>query len=164
MLPLATIAITVLAASSAAPAGSARASARGPVPAAGAAADRGAKMDVWMVPHAHCDVGWLMSVDGYFNQRRWDGSENSQSVSNILTEVTKALDADHATRFIWSDVPDVGTVILLMWTQRTPPRISATGCMGGWGWSNHTMMVRPNPPRSPPPPKGQRSNVCSHRG
>ena len=60
-----------------------------------------ALLDVFMVPHAHCDVGWLMSVDGYFNQRRWDGSENSQSVSNILTEVTKALDADPAARFIW---------------------------------------------------------------
>ena len=21
-------------------------------------------LDVWMLPHAHCDVGWLMSVDG----------------------------------------------------------------------------------------------------
>ena len=41
-------------------------------------------LDVWMVPHAHCDVGWLMSVDGYFNPSRWDGSENSQSVSNIV--------------------------------------------------------------------------------
>jgi hypothetical protein len=29
-----------------------------------------AGLDVWMVPHAHCDVGWLMSVDGYFNERR----------------------------------------------------------------------------------------------
>ena len=61
-------------------------------------------LDVWMVPHAHCDVGWLMSVDGYFNKRHWDGSENEDSVSNILTSVTGALDADRSLRFIWSEV------------------------------------------------------------
>ena len=24
------------------------------------------QLDIWMVPHAHCDVGWLMSLDGEF--------------------------------------------------------------------------------------------------
>ena len=47
------------------------------VPAAPAAHDGASEvLDVWMVPHAHCDVGWLMSVDGYFNPSHYDGSEN----------------------------------------------------------------------------------------
>ena len=98
-------------------------------------------LDIWIVPHAHCDVGWLMSVDGYFNPRRWDGSENSQSVSNILTEVTKALDADRDLRFIWSEVK----WIQLWYPQQTPSmraafrRIIARGQLEfvGAGWSQN---------------------------
>ena len=98
-------------------------------------------LDVWMVPHAHCDVGWLMSVDGYFNARRWDGSENSQSVSNILTEVTKALSADETLRFIWSETK----WIEMWWPQQTPAmqaafkRIVKRGQLEfvGAGWSQN---------------------------
>ena len=98
-------------------------------------------LDVWMVPHAHCDVGWLMSVDGYFHARRWDGSENSQSVSNILTEVTKALDADETLRFIWSETK----WIEMWWPQQTPAmqaafkRIVKRGQLEfvGAGWSQN---------------------------
>lgn len=42
-----------------------------------AAADPHEIIDVWMVPHAHCEVGWLMSVDGYFNPNHYDGIENT---------------------------------------------------------------------------------------
>ena len=60
-------------------------------------------LDVWMVPHAHCDVGWLVSVDGYYNERQWNGGENPNSVHAILNTVTPALDADPSLRFIWSE-------------------------------------------------------------
>ena len=98
-------------------------------------------LDVWMVPHAHCDVGWLMSVDGYFNPSHYDGSENQDSVSNILTTVTQALDADESLRFIWSETK----WIEMWWPQQTPAmqaafkRIVKRGQLEfvGAGWSQN---------------------------
>ena len=108
-------------------------------------------LDVWMVPHAHCDVGWLMSLEGYFNQRRWDGSENSQSVDNILTEVTKALDADSSLRFIWSEAK----WIEMWWPRQTPAmqaamkRVVKRGQLefvgGGWSQVNLKSLSSPDP-------------------
>eukprot|EP00041_Stephanoeca_diplocostata_P029027 m.846990 g.846990 ORF g.846990 m.846990 type:complete len:521 (-) comp23479_c0_seq1:3314-4876(-) len=51
-------------------------------------------LDVFVLPHAHCDVGWLKTVEGYFNDQ----------VSDILTTVTNALDANASRRFIWSEI------------------------------------------------------------
>ena len=98
-------------------------------------------LDVWMVPHAHCDVGWLMSVDGYFNPSHYDGSENQDSVSNILTTVTQALDADESLRFIWSETK----WIEMWWPKQTPAmqaafkRIVKRGQLEfvGGGWSQN---------------------------
>ena len=78
---------------------------------------------------------------GYFSKRRWDGSENSQSVSTILTEVTKALDADISLRFIWSETK----WIEMWWPSQTPAmqaafrRIVQRGQLEfvGGGWSQN---------------------------
>eukprot|EP01051_Picozoa_sp_SAG22_P006678 SAG22_NODE_444_length_10453_cov_8.586343_9_plen_261_part_00 len=83
-------------------------------------ADPAALLDVWMLPHAHCDVGWLMSVEGYFNPRHYDGTENVESVSNILSSVTRALDADASLRFIWSE-----TKWIQMWWPAQSPAVQA---------------------------------------
>ena len=93
-------------------------SATGDLPARAAAAvsEDAPMLDVWMLPHAHCDVGWLMSVDGYFNPRHYDGTENVDSVSNILSSVTHALDADTSLRFIWSETK----WIQMWWPAQTP--------------------------------------------
>jgi hypothetical protein len=77
-------------------------------------------LDVWMVPHAHCDVGWLVSVDGYFNERQWNGGENPNSVHAILSTVTPALDADPSLRFIWSE-----TKWIEMWLPQQTPTMQA---------------------------------------
>jgi hypothetical protein len=77
-------------------------------------------LDVWMVPHAHCDVGWLMSVDGYFNERQWNGEENPNSVHAILSTVTPSLDADPSLRFIWSEIKWIE-----MWLPQQTPAMQA---------------------------------------
>ena len=105
------------------------------------AADPQEIIDVWMVPHAHCDVGWLMSVDGYFNPNHYDGSENTDSVSNILTTVTQSLDADPELRFIWSETK----WIEMWWPKQTAAmqaafkRIIKSGQLEivGGGWSQN---------------------------
>ena len=57
-------------------------------------------LDVWLIPHSHCDTGWMITVDEYYNQ----------SVQHILTTVTKQLSADANARFVWSE-----TKWLSMW-------------------------------------------------
>lgn len=57
-------------------------------------------LDVFVLPHAHCDTGWLETVEGYYNS----------SVRSILMTVTEALFADANRTFIWSEV-----VWLQMW-------------------------------------------------
>lgn len=51
-------------------------------------------LDILVVPHAHCDVGWLYTVDGYWRY----------AVHDILNTVISALDADSTLRFIWSEI------------------------------------------------------------
>ena len=54
----------------------------------------GRSLDIWVLPHAHCDVGWLYTVNGY-----WE-----YAVRDILNTVVDSLDADPSLRFIWSEV------------------------------------------------------------
>jgi hypothetical protein len=49
---------------------------------------------VHLIPHSHCDPGWLLTVDQYF----------SEQVRSILDSVISALEADPSRRFIWSEV------------------------------------------------------------
>jgi hypothetical protein len=63
-------------------------------------------LDFWLVPHAHCDVGWIDTPDAYYNN----------SVQHILTTVTKHLAADEGARFIWSET----FWLSLWWPQQSP--------------------------------------------
>eukprot|EP00039_Didymoeca_costata_P024844 m.11690 g.11690 ORF g.11690 m.11690 type:complete len:1093 (+) comp4504_c0_seq1:95-3373(+) len=87
--------------------------------------------EIFLLPHAHCDVGWLYTVDGYFNL----------SVSDILTTVVADLAANPTHRFIWSEVK----WIQLWWphqnstTQDTFRSLVYSGQfeLVGGGWSQH---------------------------
>ena len=91
-------------------------------------------LDVWLVPHSHCDVGWLKTVDGYFND----------SVQHILSTVTSRLDADPTARFVWSETK----WLAMWWPQQTPAvqaafrRIVTRGQIefvgGGWSQNDET--------------------------
>lgn len=94
-------------------------------------ADTTRDLDVWLIPHSHCDTGWIETVDGYYNS----------SVKLILSTVTAHLDADPSARFIWSE-----TLWLSMWwPQQTAPvqaafrRIVERGQFEfvGAGWSQN---------------------------
>lgn len=65
-------------------------------------------LEVWLVPHTHCDTGWIETVDSYYND----------SVSLILSTVTAHLDANPAARFVWSE-----TLWLSMWWPQQPPAV-----------------------------------------
>ena len=47
-----------------------------------------AVQDVYVLPHSHCDTGWLLTVDGYYEQ----------SVRSILDTVVATLHAEHSAR------------------------------------------------------------------
>jgi hypothetical protein len=49
---------------------------------------------IHLVPHSHCDPGWLLTADQYF----------SKEVRNIIESVISALEANPSRRFIWSEV------------------------------------------------------------
>jgi hypothetical protein len=49
---------------------------------------------VHLIPHSHCDPGWLLTADQYF----------STQVGSIIDTVVAALLADPSRRFIWSEV------------------------------------------------------------
>ena len=53
-----------------------------------------APLEVHIVPHSHCDVGWLETVDAYYDS----------IVGSALTTITRALAADPTRRFVWSEI------------------------------------------------------------
>jgi hypothetical protein len=87
------------------------------------------KHEIFLVPHAHCDVGWEWTIFGYYNN----------SVRHTLDSVTRDLGAHPTHRFIWSE-----TKWIEMWwphqnaaTRATFKRIVANGQFEfvGAGWS-----------------------------
>ena len=54
----------------------------------------GETLMVHIIPHSHCDPGWLDTFEQYYRR----------DVSRILTGVTNALSADPNKRFIWSEI------------------------------------------------------------
>ena len=97
--------------------------------AAAAAAAGASTHEIFLVPHAHCDVGWEWTIFGYYNN----------SVRHILDSVVADLGAHPAHRFIWSE-----TKWIEMWwprqnatTQATFRRIVRDGQFEfvGAGWS-----------------------------
>jgi hypothetical protein len=63
-------------------------------------------LEIFVMPHSHCDVGWHQTVFGYYNS----------SVANILTTVTNKLAADSKYRFVWSEVK----WFEMWWPDQTP--------------------------------------------
>ncbi len=51
-------------------------------------------LTIHLIPHSHCDPGWLLTADQYF----------AAQVHSIIDSVISALEADPARRFIWSEV------------------------------------------------------------
>lgn len=98
------------------------------------ATDDRSMLDVWLIPHSHCDTGWIETVDGYYND----------SVRLILSTVTEQLDADPSARFVWSETKWLS----MWWPQQTPPvqaafrRIVSRGQFevvgGGWSQNDET--------------------------
>ena len=52
------------------------------------------KLQVFVIPHSHCDPGWIKTFDEYFRQR----------TSNIITTVIQALVQDARRTFIWAEI------------------------------------------------------------
>lgn len=51
-------------------------------------------LTVHIIPHSHCDPGWLESFEGYYLSQ----------VHTILSSVTEALTADKRRKFIWAEM------------------------------------------------------------
>eukprot|EP01114_Cavostelium_apophysatum_P007845 TRINITY_DN2004_c0_g1_i3.p1 TRINITY_DN2004_c0_g1~~TRINITY_DN2004_c0_g1_i3.p1 ORF type:complete len:1212 (-),score=393.06 TRINITY_DN2004_c0_g1_i3:43-3678(-) len=61
-------------------------------------------LTVHVIPHSHCDPGWLQTYEEYYDQY----------VSDILTGVTQALNADPKKHFIWAEI----SFFKLWWEQQ----------------------------------------------
>ena len=91
------------------------------------------EVNVWLIPHAHCDVGWLQTFDDL----------GRLNVSRILDTVTKSLLEDETRRFAWSEV----AFFQYWWvrqsaaTQTAFKGLVARGQMEfvDGGWSQHDM-------------------------
>jgi hypothetical protein len=71
-----------------------------------------AVMEVIVVPHSHCDAGWLYTADRYF----YNGTHKTGSVFNIITTVVDNLAANPSLRFVWAE-----TIWLAMWWEMQTP-------------------------------------------
>ena len=67
-----------------------------------------ATLDVWLVPHSHCDTGWMTTVDQYYDTE----------VEQILTTATERLTSDTSARFVWSETKWLS----MWWPKQTPAK------------------------------------------
>ena len=52
------------------------------------------ELQIFVVPHSHCDPGWLKTFDEYFQSQTKD----------IISSVIKALEEDSKRKFIWAEI------------------------------------------------------------
>ena len=50
--------------------------------------------EVYVVPHSHCDPGWVETIDYYYNTK----------VSDILDNIFVLLEENPARKFTWSEI------------------------------------------------------------
>lgn len=51
-------------------------------------------IEVFLVPHSHCDVGWLKTVEQYY----------TENVTLILNNVIETLTKDKSKKFNWAEM------------------------------------------------------------
>ena len=80
-------------------------------------------LNIFVVPHSHCDVGWLETIDGYYDT----------AVKQILDTAVAALMKDPSRRFIWVEMYAivyaylVVTNNLFLLTFKTEPSLASGG-------------------------------------
>ena len=99
------------------------------------------ELDIFLVPHTHCDAGWLWTVDSYFTtvHAKPSGEDTTHAaVRDTLTSVVRALAENPALRFNWAEI-----VFFEKWwreqdatTQATTRRLVESGQLAfvGGGW------------------------------
>ena len=50
-------------------------------------------LTLYVVPHSHCDAGWLQSFDDYYNSK----------VQHIITNSVKIMDLNPSYKFVWAE-------------------------------------------------------------
>lgn len=101
---------------------------------------------IYILPHSHCDAGWLLNADQYFAYD-WPGDGGaSGSVRSALDTITESLAADPTLRFNWAE-----TIWFHKWwhlqsaeTQATVRRLVDAGQLsfvgGGWVQNDETLI------------------------
>ena len=99
------------------------------------------ELDIFLVPHTHCDAGWLWTVDSYYTtvHAKPSGEDTTHAaVRDTLTTVVRALAENPALRFNWAEI-----VFFEKWwgeqdatTQATTRRLVESGQLAfvGGGW------------------------------
>ena len=73
-------------------------------------------LNVHVVPHTHDDVGWLKTVDQYYNG--WNDTIQVVSVREILTSVVEALENNPSRTFTYAEIK-----FFFMWWKEQPESV-----------------------------------------
>ncbi|KAH3766002.1 alpha-mannosidase 2 [Pelomyxa schiedti] len=97
-------------------------------------------IDVFLIPHSHCDPGWIFA---------YESKQYVTSTGKILDSVYHFLNNSHDSRFVWSE-----TCYFAMWYDRQPVNVqnsikefAHSGRLefvgGGWVQSDETLSTTP---------------------